>query len=283
MAFHTALTELTGVRYPIIQGAFAGFGKSDLAGPVSKAGALGIITAHCFKDPESLRADIRRAQDLTANPLAVNFSILPRLDLTCENYLPRVEAALAEGIKIIFTSAYDGSPIGKMVQQAGAVWIHKCATLRHALSTARKGADAIVIVGLEGTGYKSPEQNTTLINITALRRRTPTPLIAAGGIGDGRGLAAALAMGACGVYLGTAFMATQECRIPVGLKRKILEQDIMDKDYHDKILVPGAHDRGLHSMACAVLDSIPTAAELIERLVAEAEQAIAELSAITAK
>lgn len=279
MRIQTWLTERLGVRYPIVQGAFHSFGTSDIAGPVCAAGGLGIITAHCFDTPEALRADIRKVRAMTGSPLGVNFTVFPGRTGIYEAYRSRVEAALDEHVEVIFTSAYDGSPIGRQVQKAGTVWIHKCATIKHALSTAAKGADAIVIVGLEGTGFKNPEQNTTLINITALRRRISTPLIAAGGIGDGRGLAAALAMGACGVYLGTAFMATTECCIPDKWKRAIAAQDITDAGYHRKIFHMQSRDSVVHSMASGTLDSIPTVADRISSIMNEASEIIQELGA----
>ncbi|NTU59861.1 MAG: nitronate monooxygenase [Deltaproteobacteria bacterium] len=270
----TWLTRTLGIRHPVVQGAYHGFGTSKIAGPVSAAGGLGVVTAHCFPGPEELRADLRAAHAVARAPVGVNFTVIPGKGLTCDGYVSRLEAALDEGVKVVFTSAHDGAPLGERVKRAGGLWIHKCATLRHALSTARKGADAIVIVGVEGTGFKNPEQNTTLVNITALRRRTDTPLIAAGGIGDGRGLAAALAMGACGVYLGTAFMATLECPIPQKWKQAIVDQDVTDPEYHRRVLAPSGRDRRVHSMASGVIDRVRAAEELLRSLVEDAEEAI---------
>jgi nitronate monooxygenase len=289
MAIRTWLTETVGIRYPVIQGAFHGFGNSKLAAAVSAAGGLGVITAHNFPTAEALRADIRAARALTDRPIGVNFSILPpsetyttRIRFASENatsaegYAERLEATLDEGIRVIFTSAYDGSPLGRRAKERGAVWIHKAATLRHMLGAARKGADAVVAFGLEGSGFKSPQQNTFLINLTTLRRNTSVPFMPAGGVGDGRGLAAALALGACGVYLGTAFMATQECPVTDRRKRAIVEQDVTDPAYHVKALNPNAHT-ALHSMASGAIDSIPTVEDFLRRFMSEAEEAIQAL------
>lgn len=278
MKIKTWLTDRLGIRFPIIQGAFHKFGTSELAGPVSAAGGLGIITGHCFDSPEKLCEEIRKIRAMTDNPFGVNFTIIPKKLGSCEDYKGRVDAALSAGVKVIFTSAYDGSPIGRMVKQSGGIWIHKCATIKHAISTAEKGADAIVIVGLEGTGFKSPMQNTTLINITALRRMTDTPIIAAGGIGDGYGLASALAMGACGVYLGTAFMATQQCPISVKWKKLIANQDITDPDYHRKIFHLEGLDTAPHSMASGVIESVPSIADRLTEMAAEASEVIRRLN-----
>ncbi len=269
MRIQTWLTDRLSIRYPVIQGAFHKFGTAKIAGPVSAAGGLGIITAHCFDTPEKLRSDIQKVRETTGNPFGVNFTIMPGKTGSCEDFESRLEAALSEGVNVIFTSAHDGSPIGRRVKQAGKIWIHKCATLKHAISTAKKGADAIVIVGLEGTGFKSPVQNTTLLNITALRRLIDTPLIAAGGIGDGYGVAAALAMGACGVYLGTAFMATQECRISAKWKEAIAGQDITDPEYHRKIFHLEGRDRLIHSMASGVLDTVPAVSDRLNGIMTD--------------
>jgi len=285
----TWLTKTLGIRYPVIQGAFHGFGTSELAGPVSAAGGLGIITAHNFPTAEALRVDIRRARELTSNPIGINFSILPenmaqfpsskfipKGASAWPGYIDRLEAALDEGVRVIFTSAYDGTPLGLKAKEAGAVWIHKAASIRHALAAARKGADAVVAFGLEGAGFKSPLQNTTMVTVATLRKHCSVPVIACGGIGNGQGLVAALALGACGVYLGTAFMATQECPIPKKRKQLIVEQDISDPVYHSKAMDPLAH-MGLHSMASGTIDSIPTVEEFINRFMAEADETLMAL------
>lgn len=283
MALQTWFTKRVGTRHPIIQGAFHRFGDSRLAGPVSAAGGLGVITAHNFPTPDALRADLRRAREATGNPIGVNFTIAPGGTPAREGrprdaqaYAPWLEATLDEGVEVVFTSAYDGSPVGRRAKEGNAVWIHKCATLKHAVSAARKGADAIVIVGIEGSGFKSPNQHTTLSNITILRRLVSTPVIAAGGIGDGRGLAAALTMGACGVYLGTAFMTTRECPIAEKWKRAIVEQDVTDPNYIRKLLHSGGKDRVLHSTAAGAIEEIRTVPDFVEALVRDAEQVLGE-------
>jgi nitronate monooxygenase len=277
MKFDNALTRMLGVKYPIIQGAFGPnrMGTSAIAVPVSEAGGLGILTSVTYESPDDFREDIRRARAATDKPFAVNFTVIkdgPADSAFHEEYLT---IALEEGVGTIFTSAYDGSILGKRAQEAGCSWIHKCATLEHAVSTARKGADAIVIVGVEGAGMKSPNQTSTLVNMTVARRLIDVPLIAAGGIGDARGFVAALAMGASGVYMGTAFMATREFQIPQGLKDRIVDQEILDAEYRNKVL---RGERGNHpSLASGVVDSIPTVKEFIDGLVRGAEEIVSEL------
>ena len=276
MRFDNPLTRMLGVKYPIIQGAFGtkGSGTSSIAVPVSEAGGLGILTTISYADPDEFQEDVRKAKAATDKPFAVNFTLFKDTKYDNAYHEEYVKIALKEGVRIVFTSAYDGSIIGRRCQKEGCRWIHKCATLEHAVSIARKGADAVVIVGLEGTGFKSPIQNTTLINMTVGRRLIDVPVIAAGGIGDARGFLAALAMGAAGVYIGTAFMATQEFRISEAMKKMIVNQDILDADYRRKIYQ--MKHGGAPSLASGLIDSIPTAKEFIEGLVGGAEQILKE-------
>lgn len=273
MRFDNRLTRMLGIRYPIIQGAFGHGGTSRLAVPVSEAGGLGILTSIAFRTPDEFRADVRRARGSTDKPFAVNFTLWKgQIDEAYqEGY---VAVALEEGIRIVFTSGYDGSRIGRTCQENGCVWIHKCATLKHAVSASGKGADAVVLVGLEGTGYKNPEQHTTLINVTAGRRMIGVPLVAAGGIGDARGFLGALAMGASGIYMGTAFMATREFQAPQKYKERIVRQDLTDP----KIIrgIYGMTHGLAPSLASGVIGSVPTVREFMETLIREAEEILDE-------
>jgi NAD(P)H-dependent flavin oxidoreductase YrpB (nitropropane dioxygenase family) len=276
MRFDNELTRMLGVKYPIIQGAFGwkGTGSSKIAVPVSEAGGLGILTTISYKDPDEFQEDVRHAKAMTDKPFAVNFTLMKDTKYDNDYHKDYIKITLDEGIKTIFTSAYDGSYIGKIFKDAGCNWIHKCATIRHAVSIAGKGADAVVIVGLEGTGYKSPDQNSTMINMTAARRLIKVPLIAAGGIGDARGFVAALAMGASGIYMGTSFMATEEFPVPDTLKNKIVNQEILDTEYSKKIY--NLDHGGAHSLASVVVNSIPTVKEYIEQIIKESEEIISE-------
>ncbi|MCP4749434.1 MAG: nitronate monooxygenase [Proteobacteria bacterium] len=271
MRFDNDLTRMLGVQYPIIQGAIGwrGSGGSEIAVPVSEAGGLGILTTISYKDPEAFQQDIRTAKAKTDKPFAVNFTLMKDTKFTDDYHKEYVRITLEEGIKTVFTSAYDGSYIGKTCKDAGCNWIHKCATIKHAVSVAEKGADAVVIVGREGTGYKNPEQNTTLINMTVARRLISVPLIAAGGIGDARGFIAALAMGASGIYMGTAFMATNEFKSKQGVKDRIVDQDVGDPEYNRKILQ--MKHGATHSFASGVIDSVQSVQDLIHHMMIEAE------------
>jgi NAD(P)H-dependent flavin oxidoreductase YrpB (nitropropane dioxygenase family) len=276
MKFDNVLTRMLGVKYPIIQGAFGwpGTGTSQIAAPVSEAGGLGILTTICYKNPEAFAEDVKRAKSMTDKPFAVNFTLMKDTKFDNAYHEEFVKITMEEGIRTVFTSAYNGSIIGHRFKERGCNWIHKCATIEHAVSIAQKGVDAVVIVGLEGTGYKNPNQNTTLINMTMGRRLIKVPLIAAGGIGDARGFVAALAMGAVGIYMGTAFMATEEFQVPDKVKGKIVTQNILDADYRKKIYQ--MDHGGQHSLAAGAINEVKPVKQLIDEMVQEAAEIMAE-------
>lgn len=276
MKFDNELTRMTGVKYPIIAGAIGwkGSGGSEIAVPVSEAGGLGILTTISYKSPDQFQEDLRKAKSQTGKPIAVNFTLIKDSEWTNEYHKDYIRITLEERVKTIFTSAYDGSFIGKIFKEAGCNWIHKCATIRHAVSIAGKGADAVVIVGKEGTGYKNPEQHSTLINMTNARKLIKVPLIAAGGIADARGFVGALAMGASGIYMGTAFMATKEFKASKNLKNKIMRQQITDAKHAKKIY--DMDHGGLYSLASGVIDSVPSVKEFIDNIISEAEEIMNE-------
>ena len=270
MAFQNKLTKMLGVKYPIIQGAFGwkGTGTSSIAVPVSEAGGLGILTTICYENPDEFQEDLKKVKSLTDKPVAVNFTLMKDTKYDNAYHEEFIKITLKEGVRTIFTSAYDGAKIGQRFKAEGVNWIHKCATIRHAVSTAKKGPDAIVIVGLEGTGYKSPEQHTTLINITNLKKMIDIPLIAAGGIADARGFMGALAMGASGIYMGTVFMATKEFKVADKFKQNIADQDITDTRNAKKVY--GMEHGGAASLASGVIDSVPSIKEFIDKMINDA-------------
>ncbi len=233
MNWKTRVTQLLGSRYPIIQGAFGGFGTSAIAAPVSAAGGFGIVTASALRTPEGLRGDIERARSQTNKPFGVNLSIG-----LCPSIDEMREVAIEERVPVIFTAAYRAADHGKRIHEAGLKWVHKVVTVKPALAAEQQGADAVVIVGLEGTAFKNVNQLPTLVSITTAARSMKIPVIAAGGIGDGRGLVVALAMGAEGVYMGTRFLATKECPVSDRYKQKLVEAQPWDPEFRDRCLAP---------------------------------------------
>ncbi|TXT61474.1 MAG: Nitronate monooxygenase [Promethearchaeota archaeon] len=274
MKWKTKFTEITGVKYPIIMGAFAGLGRAEFAAEFSNAGGLGIITALNYRTAEKFRSALKKAKSITENPFGVNFSILPP-DVrnknpkapSIETYLYYLDVALEEGVKVFTTSAYKAKEIGDKIHEANCYWFHKCANMNHAISAEKDGADFVTLVGLEGTGFKNPYQNTTLINITMAKRILNIPIIAAGGIGDERGFLAALAMGAEAVCFGTAVMATKECPASKRIKEKIISQDIFDEEYYKKIYHFSLKDKPIWSPASGHVKKTLSLKEFIANII----------------
>lgn len=279
MIWTTKITKMMNTEYPIIMGAFAIIGKAEFAAAFSNAGGLGIITALNFNTPEEFQEEIDKMKQLTNKPYGVNFTVWPPQvrqrsgrSQSEESYFDFVDIALDAGVKVITTSAYKAARIGERVHNAGCVWFHKSATVRHAISAERVGADAVTIVGLEGTGFKNPTQNTTLINMTMARKLIKIPLIAAGGIGDARGFLAALAMGADAVCFGSSIMATKESPASESWKNQVLHQDIFDEKFHKKIFHLELRDSALGSMAIGLIDEETTIKEFIDNIISNAEK-----------
>jgi nitronate monooxygenase len=149
-----------------------------------------------------------------------------------------IEVVIEEGIPVVETAVTKATAQGKRLKEAGVKWFHKVATVKHALIAEQQGVDAVVIVGMEGTGFKNVEQIPTLIGISWAAKQMKIPIIAAGGISDARTFLAALALGAEGVYLGTAFMATKECPIPDKHKEYIRDTKPNDPKLMNKVLAP---------------------------------------------
>jgi NAD(P)H-dependent flavin oxidoreductase YrpB (nitropropane dioxygenase family) len=233
MKWNNRVTQMLGSQYPIMLGAMQGFGKSNIAAPVSEAGGFGIITAHCFRNPEKLRDDIRKAKSMTSKPFGVNFSIGLVQDMDT-----MLDVALDEGIKVIETSVMPGKEYLPKIRDAGAKWIHKVATVEHALAAERHGADAVIIVGLEGMGFKHISQLPTLVSITWAAKQMKIPVIAAGGIGNGHTFAAALGMGAEGICMGTMFLATEECTVSQQHKQSLIDAKPSDPLFRNQALNP---------------------------------------------
>jgi NAD(P)H-dependent flavin oxidoreductase YrpB (nitropropane dioxygenase family) len=168
---------------------------------------------------------------VTDKPFGVNISVglCPRID-------EMREVAIEERVPVIFTAAFRADDHGHRIQEAGLKWVHKVVTVKHALVAERQGADAVVLVGLEGTAFKSISQLPTLTSVTSAAGQLKIPLIAAGGIGDGRGLVAALAMGAEGIYMGTRFLAAKECPISDRHKQKLVDAKPWDPEFRDRCL-----------------------------------------------
>ena len=217
-----------GVRYPIILGGLAGIGNAQLAAAVSNAGGLGLMGAGPWPGPQ-LREQIRAARDLTDQLFGVN---IPLQSGYAEEL---VETVIAEGIRVVSTSAGNPRLYTSRLKENGVFVIQVVPTVAHAMSAVRAGVDAIVAEGAESGGRISAELISTLVLVPQVVDAVDCPVIAAGGIGDGRAMAAAMALGAAGVQLGTAFLASEECVI----SRATKEMLIMARETDTRVTISG--------------------------------------------
>jgi NADH:quinone reductase (non-electrogenic) len=223
--FSTAFTEMFGVRHPITCGGMTGVGTADLIAAVADAGALGFLTALTQPTPEALVAEIDRCRELTDLPFGVNLTILPTIrPIPYDEYR---QAICESGVPVVETAGSNPAPHLPDFKRAGVRVIHKATSVRHALSAQAAGVDVISIDGFECAGHPGEDDLPGLVLIPAAARALAIPVIASGGIADGAGLVAALALGASGVNMGTRFMATAEAPIHRNVKDQIVANDAL--------------------------------------------------------
>lgn len=223
MALRNRFTELLGIDKPIVQGGMMWVGRAELAAAVSNAGGLGILTALTQPTPDDLRREIDRCRAMTDKPFGVNLTILP--SVTPPPYAEYRRAIIESGIKIVETAGHKPQEHVDDFKANGITVLHKCTAVRHALSAERMGVDVISIDGFECAGHPGEDDIPGLVLIPATADKVKIPIIASGGFGDGRGLAAALALGAEGINMGTRFCATQEAPIHDAVKQFIVAND----------------------------------------------------------
>jgi NADH:quinone reductase (non-electrogenic) len=223
MTIRTRFTDLVGIDYPIVQGGMMWVGRAELAAAVSNAGGLGIITALTQPTPDDLRREIDRCRAMTDKPFGVNLTILPSVNPP--PYADYRRAIIDSGITIVETAGHKPQEHVEDLKAHGVTVIHKCTAVRHALSAERMGVDAISIDGFECAGHPGEDDIPGLILIPAAADKVKVPMIASGGFGDGRGLVAALALGADGINMGTRFCATVEAPIHQNIKDFIVAND----------------------------------------------------------
>ncbi|BGP52820.1 hypothetical protein JCM8202_003901 [Rhodotorula sphaerocarpa] len=224
MPIETELTKKLGIRIPVVQGGMMWVGRPELTAAVSNAGGLGILTGLTPGSPEALREAIRDVRKLTSKPFAVNLTFLP--SISPPPYAEYAQVIIQEGVKVAETAGGPAAiPIIKMYKQAGVFVIHKCPAIRHAQAAEKVGVDMLSIDGFECAGHPGEDDTPGLLLLALAARKLKTPYIASGGIGDGRGLAAALALGAQGVNCGTVFMATKESYVHENIKQAMVKAD----------------------------------------------------------
>ncbi|MCP8970299.1 NAD(P)H-dependent flavin oxidoreductase [Ectobacillus ponti] len=207
MNWETRLTKLLGVEYPIIQGGLAYLAYADLAAAVSNAGGLGQITAMSLPSPEALREEIRKVRSMTDKPFGVNYAIGQH----GRPYEHMLEVAIEEEVPVVTMTGGNPTPIFKRLENTNIKKLVLVAARRQAQKAEELGADAVMVVGQEGGGHLGRDDLGTMVLVPQVVDAVSIPVVASGGIGDGRGFMAALSLGAEGIEMGTRFIATQEC------------------------------------------------------------------------
>ncbi len=219
----TRITELLNIRYPIIQGGMMWVGRAELAAAVSNAGGLGILTALTQPTPEALREEIRRCRSMTDKPFGVNITILPAIEPP--PYDEYVDVIIESGVKIVETAGRSPEPFMPAFKAAGIKVIHKCTSVRHAIKAEKVGCDAVSVDGFECAGHPGEDDVPNLVLIPAAFAKLSIPMVASGGIGNGRQMAAAMALGAEGINMGTRFVATKEAPVHDNMKQAMVAAD----------------------------------------------------------
>jgi nitronate monooxygenase len=312
----TRFTELVGVEHPIMMGGMMWVGRAEMVAAVSNAGGLGTLTALTQPTPDDLRKEIARTRTMTDKPFAVNLTLLPKM--SGAPYSEYRRAIIESDIRIVETAGHKPQEHVDEFKAHGIKVIHKCTAVRHALSAERMGVDAISIDGFECAGHPGEDDIPGLVLIPAAADKIKIPMIASGGFGDGRGLVAALALGADGINMGTRFCATREAPIHDNAKQAMVANDerstnlifrnlhntarVAKTDLSDEVvrllslpdakfedvahLVPGAKGRELletgnmgaglfwAGQVQGIIHDIPTAKELIDRIMREANEII---------
>ena len=219
----TRITELLGIDTPIICGGMMRVGTADLAAAASNAGALGVMTALSQPTPDGLAREIARCRSMTDKPFGVNLTVgVVATEISYDDY---VDVIIKSGVKIVETAGRSPEPFMERFKQSGIKVIHKCVAVRHALKAERIGVDVVSIDGFECAGHPGEQDVGGLVLFPAATQALKIPVLASGGITDGRGLAAALSLGCEGINMGTRFMVTQEAPIHEGIKQKVVEMN----------------------------------------------------------
>lgn len=216
----TRATQILGIEHPVVQGGMQWVATAELAAAVSNAGALGIISALTTGSPENLVREIRRCRELTDRPFGVNLTILP--SISPPPYDEYRDVIVNEKVAVVETAGNNPGPFVDVFKAQGITTIHKCTSVRHALKAESLGVDIVSIDGFECAGHPGEDDVPGLVLIPAATARLRIPVLASGGIADGRGLVAALALGAEGISMGTRFMCTQESPIHPRIKDAIV-------------------------------------------------------------
>jgi len=316
---HTRITQLFGIKHPIIQGGMHYVGLAELASAVSNAGGLGIITGLTQRTPELLAKEIARCRSMTDKPFGVNLTFLPAV--VPPDYPGYLRAIIEGGVKIVETAGNNPKQYLPALKEHGIKVIHKCTSVRHSLKAQEIGCDAVSVDGFECGGHPGEDDIPNFILLPRAADELKIPFVASGGMADGRSLVAAMALGAEGMNMGTRFIATKEAPVHENVKRAIVAaseldtrlimrplrntervlknaavERLLDKEkalganlkfedifgevagVYPKVMTEGQVDAGAWScgMVAGLVHDVPTCKELIDRIMAQAEQLIRE-------
>ena len=220
--FKTKITEMLGIEYPILCGGMQWISRAEFVSSVCNAGGIGFITAESFETPEDLRSEIKKMRDLTDKPFGVNISMVPEFGVP-ERSLQFCDVVAEEGVKVVETAGRSPKPLMPTLKDAGIKVIHKMTSIRHAASAQKLGVDAVTLIGYGSGGHIGMDNVASFIMIPMAVSRLDIPVIAGGGVADGKGFLGALAMGAEAVLMGTAFFATQESPAHEAIKERLVQ------------------------------------------------------------
>lgn len=225
--FKTKITQILGIKYPIIGGTLMWVSRADFVAAISNAGGLGILASAICQSGEELAEEIDRIRELTDKPFAVNLNLFPSLRPIDNNEF--VDVLVEKGVKIVETSGHSAPvELSKRFKEAGMIWIHKCVGIRYALKVQELGADIITVVGYENGGATGKLDLGTIVLVPAVVDAVRLPVIGGGGVSDGRGFLAVMALGAEGVIIGTCLLTTKECPIHENLKQALINATELD-------------------------------------------------------
>lgn len=262
--FETRITRKLGIRYPIIGGTMMSISTADFVAAISDAGALGILASAIYTSKEDFAAAIDRIRELTDRPFAVNINLFPAMrPIDNDQYM---DVLVEKGVKIVETSGHS-APEGlcQRFKDAGMTWIHKCVGVRYARKVEGMGADIVTVVGYENGGATGNLDIGTLVLVPTVRDAIGLPVIAGGGVSDGRGLAAVLALGAEAVIIGTRLLATAECPIHEKVKQALLQATEVDTRLVLRSI--GATHRVWNNAAAEVCTELEKAGASLEELI----------------
>lgn len=220
----TKITDLFGIKYPIICGGMLWLARPELCAAISNAGGLGNITACNYENGEKFREAIQQTRNLTSKPIGVNITLLPSMRFTEEIFSDFFKVCADEKVEVIEVSGQPAVKYLDMLHKAGVKVMHKVGAVRHALNIERYGYDAVIAAGIEEGGHPLNDDVTTMVLLPRIAESVKIPVIATGGIADGRSMAAALSLGADGILMATRFIATRECQVHDSIREELIKR-----------------------------------------------------------